>query len=69
MAPGLPESSFRKYCGGDMARCYGTFAVLDGALSLALHGTEHDSHAIGEVPQSLAEKAGRKAAPHGQDGL
>jgi len=52
-----------------MARCYGTFAVLDGALSLAFHGTEHDSHAIGEVRQSLAEKAGRKAAPHGQDGL
>ena len=49
-----------------MARCYGTFAVLDGALSLALHGTEHDSHAIREVRQSLAEKPGGRPRRMGE---
>jgi hypothetical protein len=43
--------------------------VLDGALYVALHDTERDSHAIGEVRQSLAEKAGRKKASRGEDGL
>ena len=65
----MSESSLRKYCLGDMARCAWHFTVLDGTLYVALHDTERDSHAIGEVRQSLAEKAGRKKASRGEDGL
>jgi hypothetical protein len=52
-----------------MARYAWHLTVLDGALHAALHDTERDSHAIGEVRQSVAEKGGWKTAPHWEDAL
>ena len=53
-----------------MARRDGTFAVLDGALSMALHGTERAIRTPSVKSGSrLQKKPARKTAPHGEDGL